>query len=412
MPLNIHESLRFLRSKIYGQILDRQAFDFILKDIIEGRYSDIHLAAFVTACAGDHLSEDEMLSLTQSMIASGDRLQWDLDLVLDKHCVGGLPGNRTTIIVIPILAALGLVIPKTSSRAITSPAGTADTMEIFCPVNLDLKTMKQVTRQEGACIAWGGGLLTLSPADDILIRIERALDLDSVGLMVASVISKKVAAGSSHVLIDMPVGPTAKVRSLADANRLSTLFKVIGTHMGLRMMVHQSDGRQPVGRGIGPSLEARDVLSVLKGEAQAPQDLRDHALDLAGMLLEMSEKFASGQGRWAAEKTLKEGLALKKFYAICEAQGGLRQIKQAEFKLDVKASHGGVVSEINNRKIAMVAKIAGAPKAPKAGVDFLSPLGSRIEKQQVLFTIHAESKSLLHKALEFVDENPDIVGIL
>ena len=146
------------------------------------------------------------------MVKTGKILTWPSDLIVDKHCVGGLPGNRTTLIVVPIVAAFGLMIPKTSSRAITSPAGTADTMEVFAPVNLDIKTMRKVVEQENGCIVWGGSV-SLSPADDLLIRIERPMDLDSEGQLVASILSKKIAAGSNHLVIDIPIGSTAKIRT-------------------------------------------------------------------------------------------------------------------------------------------------------------------------------------------------------
>ena len=213
------ESIKYIRSKIYDHALNDEQLNIIMGDIVEGLYSDIHLSAFITACAGTRLNLDEITSLTKAMINVGTRLSWERDIVVDKHCVGGLPGNRTTMIIVPIVASFGLTMPKTSSRAITSPAGTADTMEVLAPVNLSLEAMRRVVDREGGCIVWGGAV-HLSPADDILIAIERQLDLDSEGQLIASVLSKKAAAGSTHVLIDMPVGPTAKVRSMNLAGQL------------------------------------------------------------------------------------------------------------------------------------------------------------------------------------------------
>ena len=169
-----------LRAKVYGQRIGEAAWRDIVTDIVSGHYSNLHLAALVTACAGDRMDADETLSLTRAMVDSGERLTWKSPLVVDKHCVGGLPGNRTTLIVVPIVAAAGLIIPKTSSRAITSPAGTADTMEVMAPVGLDVGQMRRVVEREGGCIVWGGNV-RLSPADDLLIRVERPLDFDSEG---------------------------------------------------------------------------------------------------------------------------------------------------------------------------------------------------------------------------------------
>ena len=174
----------------------------------------------MTACAGDRLDIRETIDLTAAMVEVGEKLSWGVDRVADKHCVGGLPGNRTSMIVVPIIAAAGLLIPKTSSRAITSPAGTADVMETLTRVDLDIADIRKVVEREGGCIAWGGAV-RLSPADDILIGVERPLDFDSEGQLVASVLSKKIAAGSTHVVLDLPVGPTAKLRDAEAAARLA-----------------------------------------------------------------------------------------------------------------------------------------------------------------------------------------------
>jgi thymidine phosphorylase len=278
------ESLSLVRAKVYGRPLDAGAFGAIVDDVVAGLYSDIHLASFITACAAGRLDRGEMAALTRAMIDAGERLTWEGTPIVDKHSVGGLPGNRTTLIVVPIVTAFGLTMPKTSSRAITSPAGTADTMETCAPVTLDLPALRRVVAREGGCIAWGGAL-GLSPADDILIRVERPLELDTEGQLVASVLSKKAAAGSTHVVIDIPVGPTAKLRSQAAAETIGAHLVAVGAEVGLRVEAVITDGAQPVGRGIGPALEARDVLAVLRGERGAPVDLRERSVLLAGRVL-------------------------------------------------------------------------------------------------------------------------------
>lgn len=404
------ESIRFVRSKLHGNTLNREAFDSILKDIVGGLYSDIHLASFVTACSNNSLSKDEIKDLTAGMVASGSRLNWLKPLVLDKHCVGGLPGNRTTLIVIPILACFGITLPKTSSRAITSPSGTADTMEVFCPVNHDLEKMRRIVNQENACIIWGGRS-QLSPADDALIHIEKALDLDSIGLMISSVLSKKIAAGSTHVLIDIPIGSTAKIRSKEEADRISKLFIEIGSSFGLKIAVYASDGSQPIGRGIGPALEAKDVFDILSNDPKAPQDLRSKALKLAGLMLELAELFPVGMGIKAAEEKLQRGEAMKKFQAICKAQGGFQIPQKGELFKSVEADRNGVVSAIDNRRLSMLAKLAGAPRASKAGVEFLAPLGTKVSKGQVLYRIYSETIGELNYALEFVKSHPEILKL-
>lgn len=404
------ESLGHVRAKVYGKRLSDEAMGDIIRDVAAGRYSDLHLTAFITACAGSRLDLNETVALTKAMVSVGERIDWHRKPVVDKHCVGGLPGNRTTPIVVAIVTACGLTMPKTSSRAITSPAGTADVMETLAPVDLNVPAMRRVVEREGGCIVWGGAV-RLSPADDILIRVERPLDLDSEGQLVASVLSKKVAAGSTHVVIDIPIGPTAKVRSREAATVLAERLVEVGKALGLDVRVVMTDGTQPVGRGIGPALEARDVLAVLRSEVDAPQDLRERALMLAGEILELSSQVILGSGLKLARVALEEGHAWRKFQAICEAQGGMRLPPKAEYTHVVTAERSGYVTVIDNRRLARVAKLAGAPNAPAAGLELHAPLGTRVDAGQPLFTLHAEAHGVLDYALTYLETQHDIVTL-
>jgi thymidine phosphorylase len=404
------QSFSHVRAKLYGTPITSDGAEAVMRDIVDGRYSDIEIAAFIAACAGNRMDVAEITAVTRAMIHAGKRLHWDSHPVVDKHCVGGLPGNRTTLIVVPIVAACGLTIPKTSSRAITSPAGSADTMETLAPVELDIAQIRRVVEREHGCIAWGGGV-SLSPADDILIRVERPLDLDSDGQLVASVLSKKCAAGSTHVLIDIPVGPTAKVRSQEAARMLGERLVAVGQALGITLRTVVTDGTQPVGRGIGPALEAFDVLAVLQNAADAPPDLRERALLLAGQVLELGGKAPAGTGVAMARSVLEQGLAWNKFQAICEAQGGMREPPRSAYTHVVVANHRGRVAEIDNRRLARVAKLAGAPKAHAAGISFHAPLGTAIEIGQPLMTIHAESPGELAYARTYAAAQEDLILI-
>ena len=395
------ESFKFVRSKMYGHALENTALEAIVDDIADGRYSNVELAAFITACSDKNLSDAEIVGLTRAMIKKGEKLYWNKPIILDKHCIGGLPGNRTTPIVVGIVAAAGLTIPKTSSRAITSPAGTADTMETLTRVDLTLSEMRKVVEKEGGCFAWGGAM-QLSPADDVIISVEKALDIDSEGQMIASVLSKKAAAGSTHVVIDIPVGATAKVRTAEDAQNLATRFETVGQAIGLRVKTVITDGKQPVGVGIGPALEALDVLAVLRNDRYAPEDLKQRALNLAAYLLEMSGHCKAGEGLPSATQLLESGKAFEKFVAICRAQGALKEPMRAQFRYDWLSDRAGRVENIDNRLLARLAKLAGAPRAPGAGVHFYAPLGTSINRRDLLLSIFADSAGELDYAKEFL----------
>ncbi|NWG54764.1 MAG: thymidine phosphorylase family protein [Hydrogenophilaceae bacterium] len=404
------ESLAEVRRRMYGGRLDQSAFRAIIGDIAGGHYADIHLATFIAACSAFPLDVNEITALTGAMVDAGDRLSWPGLKVMDKHCVGGLPGNRTTPIVVAIAASLGLVMPKTSSRAITSPSGTADAMETLAPVDLSLKAMRRVVEAEGGCIAWGGAV-RLSPADDMLIRIERALDIDTEGQLIASVLSKKIAAGATHVVLDLPVGATAKIRSEQAAAELSAHIDAVAEAFGLKTQFVLSDGAQPVGRGIGPALEAKDVLAVLTNAPDAPADLRARALAIAGAVLELAGKAAKGAGAATAAAALDDGRAWAKFQRICEAQGGMREPPTAPLTRAWTATRSGSLTAINNRKISRLAKLAGAPDDPAAGVVLHARLGAAVSAGAPLLTIHAEAPGQLEYALDYAGVNLDMFEI-
>ncbi len=409
--LNPIESFKNVRGKMYGKRFTDESLTSIIADIVSGRYSNIELAAFITTCVNDNLDIKEIIGLTKAMIGTGLKLDWGKELILDKHCVGGIPGNRTTPIVVSIIAASGLIIPKTSSRAITSPAGTADTMETMTPVDLTIDRMRMVVEAEGGCMAWGGAV-QLSPADDILISVEKALDIDSEGQMIASVLSKKASAGSTHVVIDVPVGPTAKVRTEQSALHLQNQLAQVGSAIGLKINTIVTDGTQPIGKGIGPALEAHDVLAVLRNSPSCSVDLKERALLIAGSLLELASSCKPTEGITRATQILESGAAYKKFIRICEAQGGFREPATSSKQFDVIAASSGKVASIDNRTLARVAKLAGAPKSPTAGLEFFAPLGSSIQKGDTLFRIHAESEGEMNYAKAYVSSIEPIVTIL
>jgi thymidine phosphorylase len=387
------ESIGALHRRIAGEPLGREDLHAIVRDIAAARYSKIELAAFVVATNQYELDREEVWHLTEAMIAAGERIDWRGDVgsgpVVDKHCIGGIPGNRTSMIVVPIVAAHGMLCPKTSSRAITSPAGTADTMAVLAEVELALPRLKQIVRDMHGCLAWGG-TANLSPADDILISVERPLAIDSPGQMVASILSKKVAAGSTHLVLDIPVGPTAKVRTLPAAQRLKRLFEFVAARLGLQLDAVITDGRQPIGRGIGPVLEARDVMQVLQNDPQAPQDLRQKALRLAGRMLEFDPDVRGGDGYRIARDILDSGRALAQMNAIIDAQGRCRDpIPPGPLVHEVRALADGFVTGIDNLRLARIARLSGAPQVGGAGVDLFVPLGQAVRSGQPLYRLHA-----------------------
>jgi thymidine phosphorylase len=383
-------SMDAVRRKINGERLSFADFESITRDIANNHYSRMEMAAFLVASGQTSLDREEILNLTRAMTDSGEKLDWHEPLVVDKHCIGGIPGNRTTMLIVPIVAAHGTLMPKTSSRAITSPAGTADTMEILANVEVKPEVMYDIVAKQRACIAWGG-TANLAPVDDILISVERPLGIDSMGQMVASILSKKLAAGSTHLLVDIPVGPTTKVRHMQEALQLRKLFEYVGDRLNIHLEVIITDGSQPVGRGIGPVLEARDIMQVLRNEVDAPNDLKQKALRLAGRILEFDPDVRGGYGYSIARDILESGRALEKMEAIIHAQGKQKQQYQpGKLCTEICAPQQGFVTEIDNHQMSRIARLAGAPMDKGAGVDLLKKVGEPVDKDEALYRIYAE----------------------
>ncbi len=391
------ETLSYIQSKIRGGRLRENEIRMIVNDVVERRLSEIELASFVTALYLNGISMDESEALSKAMVETGNTLALDKDQILDKHSVGGIPGDKTSLLVVPIIASAGLVIPKTSSRAITSPAGTADRFETLCPVNLTVEEVKEVVNETNGCIIWGGAL-DLAPADDIFIQVEYPLAIDP--LLLPSIMSKKKAMGSTHVIIDIPTGRGAKIKTIGEAHTLSYDFIDLGKRLGMSVQCALTFGEQPLGNAIGPALEAREALSTIMGDG--PSDLREKATSISGMLFEM---IGIEKGKEKAEDILMSGKAERKLREIIEAQGGDAKVRPEDVNFGDKNAKistevGGRVLWIDNRAIAQIAREAGAPKEKGAGVILKTKLGERVKKEGVLFEIFAERNTKLEAAIE------------
>lgn len=399
-PAQKPDSLHHIKRKMDGEALTDKEYDQIVKDIVGGDIDEVELAYFVSAIAIRNITLEEVASLTRAIARNGSRYRTRRHPVVDKHCIGGIPGNRTTMVVVPILAACGLTVPKTSSRAITSPSGTADTMEALCEVDLSLDEMRRVVTETGACMMWGGAI-GLAPADDKIIQIEKPMSIDVSGLMMSSVMAKKYSVGATHVLIDIPYGHTAKVPSRARAEELRRHFHSIGKLLGMQMVVVLTDGRQPIGKGIGPALEAQDVLAVLQCEPHAPLDLREKSLRLAAELLEFIGHVPRGEGYALARGTLDSGKAWLKMSEIIRAQGARTMPEPGRHRSTFRASTAGVIREIDNKAISKLARLAGAPITKGAGLYLHRKLGEYVAKGDQLFTAYADSTEKLRHVRKY-----------
>jgi AMP phosphorylase len=400
------ESITHVRAKVSGKRLKEQEIRKIVVDVVERHLSDVEIAAFITSLNIYGLSMGENEALSKAMVQTGKKLEFGRVPILDKHSIGGIPGDKTSLLVVPIIAAAGFTIPKTSSRAVTSPAGTADRFETLCPVKLSIPEIKRVVKKTNGCLVWGGAL-DLAPADDLFIKVEYPLGIDP--LLLPSILSKKKAIGASHIIIDIPTGRGAKIKDLAEAYTLASDFIDLGKRLKMNIQCALTYGEQPLGWAVGPALEAKEALLTIMGNG--PEDLVEKAITLAGMLFEI---VGLKDGRKKAQNLLQSGKAEKKLREIIKEQGGNPRIKPEEIVIgdkiaSIRAEQPGRISWISTERIAQIAKAAGAPKTKGAGIILKKKLGDNAKKNEVLMEIYAERNNKLKTALEIAKKMQPVV---
>lgn len=396
-------SIELIKKKLSGQNLRKEEIEEIINNIADNSLTEVEVAFFISAVYTHELSIEETKWLIDAMVNSGNKMNLS-GRIADKHSIGGIAGNRTTPIVVSICAAKGLIMPKTSSRAITSAAGTSDTIETLAKVDFSIKEIRNIIKKTNACFVWGGAL-GLAPVDDKIIKVEKIANIDSTSQLLASILSKKISVGSKYILIDIPFGNSAKVNK-KQARILKYKFLQLGKKFNLKLEVVLTNGNEPIGNGIGPSLEMKDVIKVLKQDKDFPKDLEEKSLYLAGELLELSRSAKKGEGKNIAKQALESGIAYKKFEEIIKAQKGkIRDINNAKFLHDIKAERKLKIFHIDNKFINNLARRAGCPEDKLAGVYLNKKKGDICNKKQAILTIHAESSEKLQHAINYYKKN-------
>lgn len=412
IPASRPSSIGFIKKMMDHQKLTQEEIFQIVQDIVRENLTEVELSAFVTTSYIYGLTADEIEWLTRAMIDTGEKIEFDTHPIMDKHSIGGVPGNKISLLVVPIVAANGLLIPKTSSRAITGAAGTADLMEVLAPVEFSTDEIKSITEKVGGIIAWGGAT-NIAPADDKLIRAEYPLSIDPRCQMLASIMAKKGAVGADCVVIDIPVGSGTKVPSMEDGKKLARDLIELGERLGMRVECAMTYGASPVGRTVGPAAEVKEAIKVLE-TMEGPNSLIEKSTALAGILLEMGGAAARGQGKETAMETLRSGKAFTKLKEIIEAQGGNpnithTDIKAGENRADLPSPADGYVIEFDNKRIVEIARIAGAPIDKGAGVWIHRKKGETVNKGDPLITIFADKSWKLTNALKSAEKDYPII---
>lgn len=407
-------ALQAIQKKLVGKRLTYEEIYAVMNSISKDRLSEVLTTYFAASGYSKGFSDQELYYLTKAMIETGEQLEFK-GIVADKHSIGGVPGTRTTLIVVPVVAAAGFLIPKSSSRAITSPGGTGDDMEVLAPVTFDKKGIYEIVHKANACIVWGGGV-DIAPADDDLIQVEEPLMMESFDKILVSIMAKKIAFGATHIVIDLPYGDHVKVHTREKAEILKDKFEMLARKFKVKIQVSVHKTDQPAGRGIGPLLETREAIRVLEQIPDRPLDLEKKALTLAGLLLDLCLKDTPkklqalikkefGDGYTWASYILQSGHAWKKMQEIITVQGGNPDITSTDLKpgkhtYTVEAEKGGVVKQVNSKNATILAKILGAPQQKKSGLYLHKKIGETVKTDDTIFTFYSESAYNLKEAKE------------
>ncbi|MHA1341610.1 MAG: AMP phosphorylase [Promethearchaeota archaeon] len=399
----------YIKNKIRGKTLSTHQIQSIINDVTEGKLLPIEIAAFITAMQINGANDNEIVDLTLAMTHSGDVVKFDKE-VFDKHSTGGVPGNKVSLIIVPIVSAAGLFIPKTSTRAITSPSGTADSMEVLANVAFSREKVIELLKKVNGAILWGGAL-DFAPADNALINIEKPLNMDPFPLMIASILCKKLAMGVNKMVLDIPCGQGTKFPTIEDGRKYAMLFKSIAKRVGIDVICMLTSAQQPIGHAVGPALEAREALRLLQKVNGVSTSLLNKSTELAGVLLEMGGKAPEGKGKEKAIETLKSGKAYEQMKKIIRNQGGNPNIQPEDIEVgpyvqEIIATKEGFVTEVDNKSINQIAKIAGCPGSKTSGIEIGAKIGTKVRKGDVIFRIYSDSEDKLRKATEFYYAHP------
>jgi AMP phosphorylase len=396
---NESEGTKLVKKKLSGGHLTEKELQILIGEIVNNNLSESEIAFFIAAERANGMTDDEIYFLTKAMIREGKKISFDKKIVADKHCIGGIAGNRTTPLVISICAAAGLTMPKSSSRAITSAAGTADVIETISKVEFSVEEIKKIVKKTNACMVWGGAL-ALAPSDDKIINIERILNLDVEPQLLASIMAKKISAGSNHVLIDIPYG-AGKIKTKSEGKKLGKKFEKLGKRFKIKIKVVYTPGYKPIGRGIGPVLEMKDVLSVLKNEKDCPKDLKNKGIYLASEIMKLC---GIRMAKSKAKGILASGKAYEKFREIIIAQNGrddfdykVKNLGEAKYHKAIYANRTGKIEKISNTRINEICRILGTPQNHKAGI-YLERKEGMIKSGEKILTMYSESKEKLEEA--------------
>ncbi len=398
------KALEALKKAIKWEKLNYKETYAIMKDISDNRFTDTLITYYSAIGFFKKASDYELYEMAKAMAETGEMLHFD-GVVADKHCMGGVPGNETTMIMIPLLSSLGIKMPKTFSKAITSPAATGECVNVLMDISFSKKEIENLVKKQNCCLVRGGGL-DLAPADEKLIKVAYPLSMQSYSRTVVSIMAKKYAMGINHSLIDIPMGPTAKVPDMKTAKRLKKKYEYVGKKLGMKVVVEITNAKEPIGSWIWATLQVREVLRVLQQHELRPMDLQNKALHLSAKIIELVGMAKGKKAYELAYQQLKSWKAWKKMQSIIKAQWwknpniNSEELELAKYKKEVKAEKDGVVKSIDMKLINLTTRTLGAPIDDQGWLYLHKKTGDRVKKNDIIYVMYANQQNKIDMALE------------
>lgn len=409
-----------IQKKKSGETLTKEEIDFMITDYVAGKIPDYQMSAMLMAIYFNGMENEELAAFTLAMRDSGDLV--DLSPIegikVDKHSTGGV-GDKTTLIVGPIVAACGVPVAKMSGRGLGFTGGTLDKLESISGFRIDLSAEEFFETVKKTGISVIGQTGNLAPADKLLYALrDVTATVDSIPLIAASVMSKKLAAGSDKIVLDVTTGSGAFMKNTRDAKKLAKHMVAIGNHAGKETVAILTGMEEPLGFAIGNNMEVKEAIEVLKGDG--PEDVKEVSVALAGMMLSLGlENVSHSQGKRMAKKALSSGQAFEKFKEMVQAQGGdIRYVEPPEFferdafEGEVLAAEDGFLSGMDTEKIGVAAGLLGAGRETKdsvidmsAGIYLKKKIGDIVKKGEPIAICYAGTKEKLNRGMAMFESS-------
>lgn len=409
-----------IQKKKNGETLTKEEIDFMITDYVAGKIPDYQMSAMLMAIYFNGMENEELAAFTLAMRDSGDLV--DLSPIegikVDKHSTGGV-GDKTTLIVGPIVAACGVPVAKMSGRGLGFTGGTLDKLESISGFRIDLSAEEFFETVKKTGISVIGQTGNLAPADKLLYALrDVTATVDSIPLIAASVMSKKLAAGSDKIVLDVTTGSGAFMKNTRDAKKLAKHMVAIGNHAGKETVAILTGMEEPLGFAIGNNMEVKEAIEVLKGDG--PEDVKEVSVALAGMMLSLGlENVSHSQGKRMAKKALSSGQAFEKFKEMVQSQGGdIRYVEHPEFferdafEGEVLAAEDGFLSGMDTEKIGVAAGLLGAGRETKdsvidmsAGIYLEKKIGDTVKKGEPIAICYAGTKEKLNRGMAMFESS-------